>query len=157
MAKALQSNVSLSMLDVSGCKLGHEGASQLSIALAGNSKLTHLVLAKNSLGDRGAAAIATLLPRNQLVDLNISQNQIRTTGAESLARSMLTCTVRNSVSMLCVFDGMLGPAPDYRSLGHNRIQGCSAASESDVSIPFGAMRGSMSQSAGSASFGSFWE
>lgn len=96
MAKSLQSNCYLSTLKMSGCHLGHAGASALSAELNGNSVLSHLNVSKNQMGDRGAACMANLLGSLHLTALDLSHNQIKVAGAIALARSIVRCTVWHS-------------------------------------------------------------
>lgn len=121
--KSLCSHTSLMKLDISGCKLGQEGASKLSDALHANSAITHLSLAKNSLGDRGAASIATILQRNPIIRLDTSCNHIQTTGADILARSLQMCMVRSCLLSAHGISCVTSPASgrNYNSVIHDCV------------------------------------
>ena len=94
LVQCLQANSALCVLDVSGCKLGHGGAATLFDKLTQNCTIQNLNMAKNPIGDRGAAGIARLMFNVPLTMLDMSYNQIRTGGAECLAQALQRCTVR---------------------------------------------------------------
>ena len=113
LATALKTNTSLSNLNFSGNNLGPAGAESLATALKTNTALTHLELSGNNLGPAGAESLATALKTNTtLTNLNMSVNNLGPGGAESLATVLKTNT---TLTNLDLSGNNLGPA-DAESL-----------------------------------------
>merc|ERR1712129_202798 len=60
----LESNCTLTSLDLWFNRIGDQGAERLAAALESNSTLTSLQLEANDIGDQGAARLAAALERN---------------------------------------------------------------------------------------------
>ena len=113
LATALKTNTSLSNLNFSGNNLGPAGAESLATALKTNTALTNLNLYFNNLGPAGAESLATALKTNTtLTNLNMSVNNLGPGGAESLATVLKTNT---TLTNLDLSGNNLGPA-DAESL-----------------------------------------
>ncbi|KAK9834878.1 hypothetical protein WJX81_005732 [Elliptochloris bilobata] len=88
LAQALPSAPGLARLDLSGNLLEDDKARLLADGLA-RSRVTHLSLAHNRIGDRGAKALAQLLEEpNTLEELVLDNNQILAPGGRALARAL---------------------------------------------------------------------
>ena len=88
-ATALQTNSTMTILDICLCSISDEGAESLAKALAINRSLEDLNIGNNKIGDNGISSIATALQRNiTLTKLNISFCNISDDGAKSLARAL---------------------------------------------------------------------
>ena len=84
---ALSSNNVISILDVSGNKLGPAGAASLKKGIMASSSLHEINLGGNSIGDAGVAEISDALATNTSITfLYLELNYIRNEGAASLAR-----------------------------------------------------------------------
>ncbi|XP_015775400.1 PREDICTED: nucleotide-binding oligomerization domain-containing protein 2-like isoform X3 [Acropora digitifera] len=76
-----------STLQLSGNRVGNEGADALAKGLKENSTLTSLILDYNQIGDVGADALAKGLKENStLTLLYLSGNQVRDLGADALGK-----------------------------------------------------------------------
>ena len=85
-ATALQTNTTMTVLNIMTCSISDEGAESLARALAVNRSLQELNIRDNEIGDNGIAHIATALQTNTtMTGLNITQCSISDKGAESLA------------------------------------------------------------------------
>ena len=113
LATALKTNTSLSNLNFSGNNLGPAGAESLATALKTNTILTNLDFSGNNVGPAGAESLATALKTNTtLTNLNMSVNNLCPGGAESLATVLKTNT---TLTNLDLSGNNLGPA-DAESL-----------------------------------------
>ena len=113
LATALKTNTSLSNLNFSGNNLGPAGAESLATALKTNTILTNLDFSGNNVGPAGAESLATALKTNTtLTNLNMSVNNLGPGGAESLATVLKTNT---TLTNLDLSGNNLGPA-DAESL-----------------------------------------
>ena len=113
LATALKTNTALTNLELSGNNLGPAGAESLATALKTNTALTNLNLFCNNLGPAGAESLATALKTNTtLTNLNMSVNNLGPGGAESLATVLKTNT---TLTNLDLSGNNLGPA-DAESL-----------------------------------------
>jgi Ran GTPase-activating protein (RanGAP) involved in mRNA processing and transport/GTPase SAR1 family protein len=91
LAKALETNRSLTSLVLLGNKIGKEGAEALAKALETNRSLTWLGLGKNNIGNEGAVALAKALETNRsLMSLELEANEIGKEGAVALAKALET-------------------------------------------------------------------
>ena len=100
LATALETNTTLTNLNLSGNNLGPSGAESLATALKRNTTLTNLNLCGNNLGPAGAGSLATALKRNTiLTNLDFSGNNIGPFGAESLATALKTNTTLTNLNM----------------------------------------------------------
>uniref|UniRef100_A0A6U6NZ99 Uncharacterized protein n=1 Tax=Zooxanthella nutricula TaxID=1333877 RepID=A0A6U6NZ99_9DINO len=90
LARALEENRTLTELDLTGNDIGDAGALAIARALEANSTLTRLSLwGGNHIGDAGAAAIARALEANgTLTRLSLCGNRIGDVGAAALARAL---------------------------------------------------------------------
>ena len=113
LATARKINTSLSNLNFSGNNLGPAGAESLATALKTNTILTNLDFSGNKVGPAGAVSLAPALKTNAtLTNLNMSVNNLGPGGAESLATVLKTNTTLTNLD----FSGNnLGPA-DAESL-----------------------------------------
>lgn len=87
----LKHNHKITALDLTGHRIDDIGAEVLCSYLCTNGSVQTLLLPKNKVGFKGAAAFAALLvdKRCALVRLNLSQNNIATDGAVSLAKGLV--------------------------------------------------------------------
>lgn len=76
LSRGLESNTSLTRLNLESCKLRAEGAEHLSSALCKNSTLQFLNVARNSIGDKGAIAIGGAIRKNRT--LQVAHNSTAT-------------------------------------------------------------------------------
>ncbi|KAL0208034.1 hypothetical protein P9112_010621 [Eukaryota sp. TZLM1-RC] len=89
LARALESNYTLTQMNLSDNNIADEGASSLARALESNYTLTQLNLSDNNIADEGASSLARALESNYtLTQLNLSDNNIADEGASSLARAL---------------------------------------------------------------------
>lgn len=95
LAEALKNNASLTRLDLAACKLRADGVEALCAGLRSNTGLKALRLARNTLGDKGASAVARALPSLALHSLDLDHNAIRQAGAAAVARACAQATVRS--------------------------------------------------------------
>ena len=108
LATALEENTTLTNLELSFNHPGPAGAESLAKALKTNTTLTNLVLSFNNLGPADAESLATALKTNTtLANLNVSANNLGPAGAESLATALKTNT---TLPNLDVSANNLGPA-----------------------------------------------
>ena len=108
LAAALKRNTTLTKLNLSGNNLYHAGADSLFASLKTNTTLAEFNLSGNNLGSTGVKSIAVALETNKnLTELNLSTNQLGPTGAESLAVALKTNT---TLSVLHLSGNNLGPA-----------------------------------------------
>lgn len=97
LAKVLETNETLTYLDLSNNMLDDDKVRMLASGLVENLSVTHLNLAHNKVADRGVRALAKLLDqRSVMAILELQDNLIHTEGAKSLARALksnqaLTC------------------------------------------------------------------
>ena len=88
-AKILEKNQMLQQLNLSGKRIGNEGALALAGALEKNQVLQQLNLSRNQIGNEGALALAGALEKNQVLQqLNLTWNQIGNEGALALAEAL---------------------------------------------------------------------
>ena len=100
LAAVLETNTTLTNLDLSGNYLGPAGAESLATALKTNTTLTNLDLSGNNLGPAGAESLATALKTNTiLTNLDFSGNNVGPAGAESLATTLKTNTTLTNLNM----------------------------------------------------------
>ena len=108
LAVALETNTTLTNLNLAHNNLGFAGAESLATALQTNTTLTNLDLSWNNLGPAGAELLATALKTNTtLTNLNLSRNKLGPAGAESLAKALKTNT---TLTNLDLSGNTLGPA-----------------------------------------------
>ena len=108
LAAVLETNTTLTNLNLSDNDLGPAGAESLATALKTNTTLTNLDLSVNNLGPAGAESLATALKTNTiLTNLDLSGNNVGPAGAESLATALKTNT---SLTNLNLRRNNLGPA-----------------------------------------------
>ncbi|KAL0206005.1 hypothetical protein P9112_001312 [Eukaryota sp. TZLM1-RC] len=89
LARALESDSTLTTLDLWVNNITDEGASALARALESNSTLTELNLRRNNITDEGASALARALESNSsLTTLDLQFNNITDEGASALARAL---------------------------------------------------------------------
>ncbi|KAL0205150.1 hypothetical protein P9112_000457 [Eukaryota sp. TZLM1-RC] len=89
LGRALERNSTLTTLDLRSKNITDEGASALARALETNSTLTTLDLRSNNITDEGASALARALETNStLTTLDLHNNQITDEGAGALARAL---------------------------------------------------------------------
>ena len=113
LAAVLETNTTLTKLDLSWNNLGPAGAESLATALKTNTTLTNLDLSDNNLGPAGAESLATALKTNTtLTNLKLSDNNLGPAGAESLAIALKTNTALTNLNLS---GSSLGPA-DAESL-----------------------------------------
>ena len=114
--KSLSFNVSLTDLDLhlsslrtmfSRAKIDNKEIDQLSQALSVNTKLTHLNLSGNEIGESGAQLLSNALSVNtKLTHLNLSGNQIGKSGAQRLSNALFYNT---KLTHLNLDDNLVGP------------------------------------------------
>ena len=108
LAVALETNTTLTNLNLAHNNLSFAGAESLATALQTNTTLTNLDLSWNNLGPAGAELLATALKTNTtLTNLNLSRNKLGPAGAESLAKALKTNT---TLTNLDLSGNNLGPA-----------------------------------------------
>ena len=108
LATALKTNTTLTNLKLSDNNLGPAGAESLAIALKTNTALTNLNLSGSSLGPADAESLATALKTNTtLTNLVLSWNDLGPASAESLATALKTNTTLTKLDLSC---NNLGPA-----------------------------------------------
>lgn len=92
LSRTLAMLTSLTSLDLSGCSIGASGAPMICDAV-GRHAISTLVLDRNGLQDKGAEAVAALLPKlsSTLVDFSIMQNDIPNSGCLLLIANLVTC------------------------------------------------------------------
>ena len=113
LATTLETNTTLTNLNLSGNNVGPSGAESLATALKTNTSLSNLNFSGNNLGPAGAESLATALKTNTtLTNLNMSVNNLGPGGAESLATVLKTNT---TLTNLDLSGNNLGPA-DAESL-----------------------------------------
>ncbi|KAL6761037.1 hypothetical protein V8C86DRAFT_993653 [Haematococcus lacustris] len=89
LAKALESNETLTYLDLSNNSLDDDKVRMLASGLVENLSITHLNLSHNKIADRGVRALAKLLDSRSVIALmELQDNLIHTEGAKSLARAL---------------------------------------------------------------------
>ena len=85
---------------IEGEGIGDSAAAVLATALETNTTLTNLNLSGNNLGPSGAESLATALKRNTiLTNLDFSGNNVGPFGAESLATALKTNTTLTNLSL----------------------------------------------------------
>ena len=108
LATALQTNHSLTSLDLSSNEVGAAGASALANALQNNQSLTYLYFHYNQVGDAGASALANALQNNHsLTSLNLSFNKVGAAGASALATALQT---NHSLTSFYLYSNEVGDA-----------------------------------------------
>jgi Ran GTPase-activating protein (RanGAP) involved in mRNA processing and transport len=92
LANGLKYNRSLRRLDLSGNKLGDEGAVALVEPLCMSTcAITHLLLGSCSIGDPGGTALARVILENErLISLDLRNNFLMEAAAEALGKAVLT-------------------------------------------------------------------
>jgi len=89
LARALEKNESLEVLDLRGNSIGSDGAARLSEALERAPRLRKLKLGENAVGDAGARDLARALPRCEgLEELALESNGITDIGCQSIVESL---------------------------------------------------------------------
>jgi hypothetical protein len=89
MGAVLRLNRTLTRLNMGSARIGAQGATALAAGLAANTALTELDMSAARLGAEGVAAIAAALRRNTtLTKLNLQRNAAGVAGAEALAAAM---------------------------------------------------------------------
>ena len=89
LARALQSNSTLTYLDLNFHRISHSGAAALGEALRSNCTLTQLYLNSNEISDSGAAALGEALRSNcTLTRLHLTENRIGASGADALGKAL---------------------------------------------------------------------
>jgi len=91
---ALQSNISVTKLDLTTNNVGKEGALSISILLQCNRTLSELILLRTNLGDDGVKDImSTLASKNHtLTHLDLTWNGISDVGATAIGEALKTNT-----------------------------------------------------------------
>ena len=108
LSSVLQSNATLTKLDLCVNNLGPTGAESLAAELNTNTTLKKLNVSFNSLSAAGAGSLASALKRNTtLTDLCLAHNNLCSAGAESLAVALQT---NATLKLLRLSDNNLGPA-----------------------------------------------
>ena len=108
LATALKTNTTLTNLNLRWNNIGPAGAESLATALKTNTALTNLGLHGNNIGPAGAESLATVLKTNTtLTNLDLWANNIGPAGAESLATALKTNT---TLTNLDLWDNNIGPA-----------------------------------------------
>ena len=108
LGSALETNTTLTDLDLFRNKLDPASAESLAAALKTNATLRNLKLFDNNLGSAGAESFATALETNTtLTYLSLSSNKLGSAGAESLAKALKTNT---TLTCLSLPENNLGPA-----------------------------------------------
>ena len=108
LAAALETNTTLTNLNLAHNNIGFAGAESLATALKTNTTLTNLDLSWNNLGPAGAELLAISLKTNTtLTNLNLSRNKLGPAGAESLVKALKTNT---TLTNLDLSSNKLGPA-----------------------------------------------
>ena len=107
LAAALEINATLTYLNLSYNELGPSGAESLARAFERNTSLTILDLSYNGLGPAGADYLASALKTNTtLTNLTVSGNCLGPAGAESFASALITNT---SLTNLDLSGNNIGP------------------------------------------------
>ena len=89
LAKAIQTNTTLTELKLSYNTIADAGAAALTVTIQTNTTLTRLDVSYNTITDAGAAALAEGIQINStLTELNLSQNKIGDPGAAALAEGI---------------------------------------------------------------------
>jgi len=89
LARALQSNCTLTYLDLTFNRISPSGAAALGEALKSNCTLTHLYLMDNEIGESGAESLGEALQSNHtLTHLNLQCNRIGDSGAQAFAKAL---------------------------------------------------------------------
>lgn len=90
LAEALSDNTQVRQLWLRACQIGDEGAKALASCLEQNMAVVDLYLAKNVIGDEGLIAIADALGLSNLtlVTLELNDNRVGDRGIEALTRAM---------------------------------------------------------------------
>lgn len=89
----LEKNELISFLNLSGCKIGEEGAKKLEEGIGNSRGLEHLYLAGCELGDKGVKYIAAgVYLSDTLETLNLSNNKLGESSAESLSNMLIKST-----------------------------------------------------------------
>ena len=91
LAKAIQTNSTLTHLVLYNSRIAYAGATALAEAIQTNSTLKVLNLTENKIGCAGAAALAKAIQTNStLTELNLAGNKIGNAGASALAKAIQT-------------------------------------------------------------------
>ncbi|KAK3848092.1 MAG: hypothetical protein J3R72DRAFT_518798 [Linnemannia gamsii] len=91
LTESLETNSTLTTLNLYSNSIGENGAQALAEALKTNSTLTTLNLINNSIGQNGAQALAEVLKTNStLTTLDLGGNSIGENGAQALAEALKT-------------------------------------------------------------------
>ncbi|KAG0311255.1 hypothetical protein BGZ99_010307 [Dissophora globulifera] len=89
LAKALETNSTLTSLDFWGNSIGDSGAQVLSVALKMNATLVSLNLQHNSIKGDGVQALSEALKINStLITLNLRDNSVGDNGAQALSQAL---------------------------------------------------------------------
>ena len=109
LAEAVKINTTLTTLNISGNNIRNDGAIVLAAVLKENNTLTKLDISRNYIGDPGAKALAEALKVNQtLTELYISNNSIGDFGAKDLAEALQTNKTLKSLGINNNYIGYTG-------------------------------------------------
>ena len=112
---ALQTNTTMTKLNISGCNMSDDGAESLARALTVNKTLQELDVQYNNISDTGIAHIATALrTNNTLKMLSISGETITDEGALSLAAAL---TANSSLEYLELHWSSTHPDSTLKNIG----------------------------------------
>ncbi|KAL0205995.1 hypothetical protein P9112_001302 [Eukaryota sp. TZLM1-RC] len=102
LARALESNSTLTTLDLECNNFTAEGAIALAHALESNSTLTRLDLWDNNITNKGASALARALESNcTLTTLYLQEDNITDEGASALARALESNSTLTTLDLEC--------------------------------------------------------
>lgn len=100
LAKALETNSSITTVSLGSNTIGDVGATALADALRTNISIIELHLYKNNIGDVGAKALAEALTLNSsIAELYLWRNNIERDGATALAQALATNTSITSLHL----------------------------------------------------------
>ncbi len=100
LAEALETNATLTSINLTENNIGDEGAKALAEGLKTNATLTSINLGGNNIGDEGAKALAEVLKTNKTVtSINLLGNKIGAEGAKALAEGLKTNATLTSINL----------------------------------------------------------